>query len=114
MLKKITVEDRREMLVAELRKMGRDCWTKGAHAVPTTQAQALREGEPFCALGHICRLWSDQINWGEHPAQAWRQAARLVGFDDPPVIWVPNDTSKSPQEVADKLEKLFAGLPVAG
>lgn len=110
MLKKITVEDRREMLVAELRKMEGD----PAGMVPNTLHEM--QTVPLCTLGIIHRLWPEHIDWSHSVNQRYADAAALVGarLGDVGAIVMGHDCSDSYPEVADKLEKLFAGLPVAG
>ncbi len=105
MLKKITVEDRQEALVAKLRTMEGDP-REGGVPCRKERAQVAR----LCALGVVCKLWPDSIEWTESISGIYAQAAALVGHgNEGRAIYRLNDQCETYPEVADKLERLFAG-----
>jgi hypothetical protein len=108
MLKKITVEDRQEALVAKLRTMTGD---PREGCVPFRKERV--KIAQLCALGVVCKLWPESIEWTQPISGIYAGAAALVGYgDEGRAIYRLNDQCETYPEVADKLERLFAGEPV--
>lgn len=110
MLKKITVEDRREILLATLRKMEGN---PKLGDVPYAPEHLTHHTFRPCALGVICQLWPDHINWSG-TKERYVSAGTLVGAgtgEGCEKIYQINDSCTTYPEVADKLEKLFAQAP---
>lgn len=106
MLKKITTQDRRDRLLEELRK---EPEADPMGEVPMDQHE-LRT-LPLCALGLVCKLYPEQIEWQE---DVYDGAAKLLGIDgDAEIIWSVNDSSATRGEVAWRLEnEVFPRHPV--
>ncbi len=110
MLKKITVEDRQEALVTKLRIMKGDPREGG---VPFRKEAAQKPTVALCALGVACHLWPESICWDGGISSIYVQAAALVGYgDEGRAIYRLNDQCETYPEVADKLERLFAGIVI--